>query len=482
MAAGVAVAVLATAGWLGFRALTGPPVPLTVDGAPIVNAQQMLDDLTPQFRQVAAQDGAPLTERAGCWFAPPADTGANSVGRGPRVACGPVRLGIAGDEQFWLVTQPSYAGSGEVRGRVDDFDGVAAVKRSTLNRPDGKRPPADVPVIGADGVRAEDGRLIANADVFIEDASRAFADVARTGQASTADSTRCYFGVREVDRGGTPIRLSTGTTWCGPARTGDSAPGQIWSDYPLSLGSGASLVAAEARRPGITRVGPGQKLPPAETLWRPDGQQAAQADLEPPAAKAQGPGFSDVRADLEQPPGLTAPGDGRLVTPALALTLTGLFRGDQVGSGKTALVAAEGEQLVVAAYRAERTPGVNVGSTATLVIDGARRPFGAWSRVAAASWLVVSVPREAQQVELEVLFDGRPQSISLLTGERSPGARRRSTARRNRSASDSSSPCTSPCRRGTRPWSNSSWSTRLWPPGCPASAGRRTTRPSSPSG
>lgn len=426
-AAGVAVVVLATAGWFGFRALTGPPVPLAVDGAPIVNAQQMLDDLTPQFRQIAAQDGAPLAARAGCWFAPPADAQTSAAARGPRVACGPVRLGIAGDDQFWLVTQPSYAGTGEVRGRVRDLDGVATIKRSTLNRPDGKRPPAEEPRIGADGVRADDGRLIANAGSFVDAASQAFANAARSGKASTAASTRCYLGVREVDRAGVPIRQSTGTAWCGPVRTRDSTPGQYWSAYPVSLGAGSSLVAVEARRPAITRVGPGTALPPGESLWRPDGQQpdpAAEADLEPPTADPQRPGFSDVLVDLAAPADLVTPGDGRLITPTLALNLTGLYRGNQVGAGDEALVAAEGEELVVAAYRAERTVGVNASSTATLVVDGNRRPFPAWSRVAAGSWLVVSVPQGAEQVGLEVLFDGRAQTISLLTGERAPGAPR----------------------------------------------------------
>lgn len=38
------------------------------------------------------------------------------------------------------------------------------------------------------------------------------------------------------------------------------------------------------------------------------------------------------------------------------------------------------------------------------------------------SWLLVSVPAGADAVDLEVLFDDRAQTISLLTGERAPGA------------------------------------------------------------
>lgn len=423
----VAAVLLGTVAWFGVRALLGTPVALEVDGQPIVNAEQLLDDLTPRLVGIAAEDGAPLPEDAGCWFAPPAErTGAvrSLPGQGPRIACGPVRLGIAGDDQLWLVAQPSYSTGDEVRGQVAELDEVAEVDRSTLNRPDGERPPADRPDIGTDGVRAEDGRLITNSAAYLAAADPDFAEAARGAGASVAPSTRCYLGVLEVTRAGQPIRQSTGSAWCGPVRTANAEPGATWAAVSLSLTTSQSLVAAVAADPSLNQVGESEALPPGERLWRPDGQQPdpnAEKDLPPPAAEPQRAGFSDVVADLAAPVKLSTPTDGRLNTPALSLTLTGLFRG-QVGTGDKAVVAAPGEELVVARYQAQPVESVGGASTATLVVDGVRTPFPAWSKVAEGGWLLASVPAAARAVDLEVLFDDRAQTISLLTGDRAAGA------------------------------------------------------------
>ena len=424
----IAVVLLGTAAGLGVRALLGAPVALEVDGQPIVNAQQMLNDLTPQLTGIAVEDGAPLPEGAGCWFAPQAERSGGVGGarsEGPRIACGPVRLGIAGDDQLWLVSKPFYSTGDEVRGQVNALNDVAAVDRSTLNRPDRQRPPADQPDIGTGGVRAEDGRLITNAAAYLATADGDFAEAARVGGASVAASTRCYLGVLEVSRAGQPIRQSTGSAWCGPVRTSDADPGATWAEFSLSLTAGQSLVSAVATDPSLDQVGKPETLPPGERLWRPDGQLPdpnAEKDLPPPAAKPQRAGFSDVVADLAEPGQLTTPTDGRLNTPALALTLTGLFRGGQVGTGDKAVVAAPGEELVVARYQAQRVESVTGSSTATLVVDGARQPFPAWSKITDGVWLLASVPAAARSVDLEVLFDGRAQSVSLLTGTRAAGA------------------------------------------------------------
>lgn len=94
-----------------------------------------------------------------------------------------------------------------------------------------------------------------------------------------------------------------------------------------------------------------------------------------------------------------------------------------LGEGPEALVAAEGEELVVASYETSRADDAPPGSgTATLVVDGRRTALPAWSSVTDSSWLVVSVPTGAREVVLEVLSDGRAQAVSLLTGERGPGA------------------------------------------------------------
>jgi hypothetical protein len=56
------------------------------------------------------------------------------------------------------------------------------------------------------------------------------------------------------------------------------------------------------------------------------------------------------------------------------------------------------------------------------VVDGEVSPFDGWSGLPATGALTVSVPAEAGDVALEVVFDGLSQKISLLTGERADGS------------------------------------------------------------
>ncbi len=330
-----------------------------------------------------------------------------------------MRLGIAGDDQLWLVATPSYSGTDEVRGSVGELGAVAALDTSTLNRPDGDRPPSDAPEIGTEGVRTEGGQVITNVDAYLAEADRQLEDVV-AAEVSVAEGARCFLGVREVSRAGQTIRQATGSTWCGPARTRAAAPGASWAELRTSVSSTA-LVTAELAQPTLT-ISASQAVPSSTLLWRPDGAEPAEdGDLAAPVAGPQPAGFADVVAELAEPDGLTAPADGRLRTPREDVRLTGLARVPQVGEGDAALVAAEGEELVVARYEVTVDPDVTGRSTATLVVDGARRPLRPWSSLEDGTWLVASVPTGADAVDLEVLFDDRAQTISLLTGERAPG-------------------------------------------------------------
>ncbi|MBW3558111.1 MAG: hypothetical protein KY454_14340, partial [Actinobacteria bacterium] len=114
--------------------------------------------------------------------------------------------------------------------------------------------------------------------------------------------------------------------------------------------------------------------------------------------------------------------DARLVTPARTTTFDGLARTPKIGSGREALVAAPGEDLVVARFSRRRPEGAPPKSESAVVVAGATRlPVPGWSSSDAGT-LVVSVPRAEQSVALEVLFDGRAQTISLLTGTRGAGS------------------------------------------------------------
>lgn len=403
-----------------------------MDGTPIGNAQQILDDADPVFRAIAAQDGAPLPDGAGCWFAPAEDT-AFAV-PGPRVACGPVRLGIAADQETWLVGRVSYSGmpGDTMTGRLAALDAVAALKPASLNRPDGDRPPSVVPTIGTSGVRDADGRLLGNVEAFLVEADQAFAAAARGQEITTTADSRCALGIRQVDRAGVGIRQSTGRLWCGPARTRGAEPGAQWVPDALSVQAGDSLVRAVLAAPDLPGTLKAEQLPAAEQLYRPDGRvpdPAASALAAPPAA-AQDPGYLALRDDVDvqgttvpptgQPsdPSPVRPTDGRLFTPGLRVTLTELRRAETVGTGESSVVAAAGEQIVAAALTATKVEGVTEASVGTVIVDGSRRPLPGWSAVLDATSLVVSVPAAARSVDLELTFDGRSQIVSLLTGER----------------------------------------------------------------
>ncbi len=417
------------AGWWAYRQVVGVPVALQVDGQPLVDGAQVLADVEPVFRALAVADGAPLEEGAGCWFAPAA---ADAFAPGPRVACGPVRLGVAADGQDWVVADVSWSPSantpGGVTGDVQDLDATAQLDRSTLNRPDGRRPPSYTPVLGAGGVRTEGGRLLTNTDALVD---RADADLDRVTAdlgASTAAGTRCYLGVTEVDRDGVTVQQSTAQLWCGPLLLRNSTPGQTYAPFPLQLVAD-DLVSASAPAVDLQRLTRTEPLPAGVVLVRPDGltpDEEADRTLAPPDAAPLDPGATVLLEALPEDLSsvtVAEPKDGRLETAELSLRLTDLARVDRLGRGDTALVPAPGEDLLVVGYTTTRDDDAPSGvGTATLVIDGRRTALPDWSQVEENAWLVVAVPTGTREAALEVLSEGRPQSISLITGERGPGA------------------------------------------------------------
>lgn len=164
-------------------------------------------------------------------------------------------------------------------------------------------------------------------------------------------------------------------------------------------------------------------LDPGLDLARPDEREVPDAEgLEPPDAEPIDDDAVEVLDDESSGLDLTEPDDGRLIVPSRVLLLTGLDRVPKIGSGADALVAAADHELVVAEFESAAVEdGPADRGTAQLVVDGARTPFTDWSSLGDTGTLAVSVPDDAEEVALEVLFDGVTQRISLLTGVRAEG-------------------------------------------------------------
>lgn len=410
--------VLAGAGGaVAFLTLRATPVALEVGGRPIRNAATVIAQAEAVFRAVVEADGARPPEGARCYFAPPGD-GDGPASPSPRVACGPVLLGVSGTDRPWVVGSVSYSsrGGGEVVGRFDRFTAAEDLDERALRRPDGRRPAGTSGLkVATAGIRDEEGRRLLGVERFVAAADRAFAAAARTAGASVHPEARCHLGHVTTAEG---QRISDRTLWCGPVLLLDSGPDEAWAAFDVPVTPGDVFGTARPDDPRIADLTATRALGAGVSLFRPDGEEPpASVDLSPPDAAAQEPGFLEVLD--EQPDGVTftRPADGRIVTPGRTTTIDGLARVPKIGAGRDAVVAAAGEDLVVARFASRRPEGANRSETAVVVSGAARIPVPGWG-AATSGTLVVSVPRHEQSVVLEVLFDGRAQTISLLTGAR----------------------------------------------------------------
>ncbi|MBX9246694.1 hypothetical protein ICW40_18045, partial [Actinotalea ferrariae] len=255
-------------------------------------------------------------------------------------------------------------------------------------------------------------------------AERAFEAAARTAGAAV-DEPRCWAAAREATRAGATVLISDGRVLCGPVLLMESGPDEIWAGYPVSFSAGDTIVEARMGDPSIGDLTGTQALAAGLVLHRPDGAEAPAdaGDLEPPDADPVASGTALILEALPEDLELAEPDDGRLITPAVNLRITGLGRVDEVGSGAGAIVAPPGEELVVATFAVTRPDDApSVDGTATVVAGGARIAVDGWSDLRDGGSLVVSVPESAGDVQLDVLFEERSQRISLVTGDREPGA------------------------------------------------------------
>jgi hypothetical protein len=410
------VVAAAVAAWLVLR---DEPVSLTVRNAPIDNPADVLTGGEAEMARLAELDGVKPHPDARCFFGPVVDTAPGE----PSVVCGPVLLGIAGSNRPWLLGRGSYTPTGRnsVSGTFERFTDVIDADGSNLERPDGERPADPASVTPAtDGIRTQEGRRVLELDSAIKDADSDLAALVETAGAASSDETRCYAPTMTDSIG----RAVIGDRfWCGPILLRNSEPANEWISASISVQSTDSLVGSviNYRIGGMgSRT---EELPANVTLVRPDSLEPPQpSSLEVPDAAPQESGYSTFLAELlaVDDVQLTAPDDGRLVLADAKYELTGLARVDQVGTGAAALVAARGENLVVAEIDVTSESGFSQ-STATLVIDGRRLAFDTWTQVSRDGALVVSVPERGTDVDLEVLSEGRVQTISLVTGERAPG-------------------------------------------------------------
>lgn len=397
------------------------PVPLKVRGQPIENGGLVLDQAEAAFRAVLDADGATYSPDARCYFAPAAKAPAAS---GPDVACGAILLGISGVDRPWLLGTVSYrTGSGErAIGRFDRFRSAEKIDASRLRRPDGKRPPKSPKLIPSTaGLRDDEGRRLLGLEETLTTADADFLRRATDAKAAVRADSRCYFGYTEGRSG---LRISDQKLWCGPILLVESTPDQLWVSHSMRASQQDDLVTARVQRVSMTDIRSTTPLKPGVLLFRPDDRKPTdEGGLRPPDPAPQSTGVLKVLTQNPEGVSFTPPLDGRLVTPSISITLEGLARAGKLGAGRDALVAPPGETFVVAQLSRRRQAGsVSDSTAAAIVVDGNRRPFSGWSSLPERAVVVVGAATGAKSVDLEVSFAGRAQTISLLTGQRGPGA------------------------------------------------------------
>jgi hypothetical protein len=398
------------------------PTVIEVDGKRITNAASVLDRAQDEFATLVEADGAAPADGAGCWFAPPATRAETFLG--PRIACGPVLLGVSGTTRPWVIGRAEYSTSTNgdtATGSFVAFEATAHPDTDDLLHPDDREVPATTGLEPATaGIRASDGRRLIGDQRAIENADRSFAASADEADASVVDGSACFFGGRRNEPG---QFLADGSIWCGPVLLGDSTPDAPWATTTFEVAPGDSFALADATPPPFFEVTATVPLEPGIELARPDGRSVPDASgLQLPDAAPIESGAALVVTELPGEVELSGVEDGRLVIPSRSVHFTGLGRADRVGAGPKALIPPEGENLVVATFEAAAVPGgPSELGTAVLVVDGAERPFEGWADVDGSGSLVVSVPADAEEVALQVRFDGVTQRISLATGVRAEG-------------------------------------------------------------
>ena len=379
---------------------------LEVDGAPISNSQQIIDQADAELAAMAAADGAVLDGSEACFFAP-------TAGRGPSLLCGPIWLGVSPEEEPWVEVRVDYRTDGDSAiGEVGTGMGTTeTLPRRQLTRPDGKRPatPGD-PTYSTDGVRSDTGFRFEDPDAVLASAEQFVADV-DTDEALTVESSpSCFFAENVAENG---RRTVENTLWCGPALTASSSPDEIWAKVSIRTEVGDHFGSGIATPDSVDsdRTWP----PPEEaTLIRPDGTSPpTETSLSPPPLPTDALGITTGDSTV------STSGSGVLATSAYRLEFTGFARGAELGKGAGSYVAPANHDVIVATIAAsdQRSKPVD----AVVEIDGKNQRVDDWRTSDEVTHLVVVAPSSAASVDLVVTDNGAQQTISLLDGVKQPG-------------------------------------------------------------
>jgi hypothetical protein len=270
-----------------------------------------------------------------------------------------------------------------------------------------------------------DGAEIVEPEGTLTAAEATVADLVDERHGTSNDDTRCYFSLPD-DR----TTDVNGFLRCGPVLFVDGDPDEAFLAFdvePRESDDGVRLVAAgEPREPEPSGLDGG------EVLRRPDDREPPEDNggldvPDPPPADA---GLFEVNAlegvDLENP----GP-DAVIVSLGRSYQLSGLAQPERFGRGDDARTPAEGETFIAAEITVG--PGEQVTPTPPdsfiQIDDGDPRPLPDEVQIAVAPiGLLVSVPDDAEVVDLVVTEAGVEQRLSLLTGE--PAAQNPSVLRR----------------------------------------------------
>jgi hypothetical protein len=257
------------------------------------------------------------------------------------------------------------------------------------------------------------GRYVTEPEAVLADADEALAVYVEDRHGAATEDSRCWFEL--VDAGGHEVR---GTLACGPVLFTGGDADRTWLHFPVTTtADGGDVRLAVARLPSDPEP---ERRPDPRLLHRPDGGSPPDgaAGLEVPAALRAEPGWSTGGPfpDLA----FEAPdGPSRLAGPAAAVTVTGLARPAQVGTGDDARRPAEGEQFLAVRYTIDPGEGLSTTPPALSYQLGGADPVPVSPALVAPGSTVeavLSVPTDVQAADLVVDDAGVQQRLSLLTG------------------------------------------------------------------
>ena len=263
-----------------------------------------------------------------------------------------------------------------------------------------------------------DDRTVSDPDGVLAEADDALAAYTESRHGATSEDSRCWFEL--TDAGGDAVRDAL---VCGPVLFVDGDAARSWLSFPVTAeADGDEVRLTVAPEPADPEPG---TRPDADLLHRPDGG-------DPP----EGSGGLEVPGPLRAEPGSAIPGPfedvawappataGLLSGPGASIALTGLATPDRVGSGDGARRAAEGERLLAVQYAVGPGEGLTTAAPrVTYVVDDADPVPVEPSLLTPGSTVeaALSVPEDAEVVDLVVDDAGVQQRLSLLTGAPAEG-------------------------------------------------------------